>query len=132
MAVLTVSDTARPWWLQPVDVAGLVWFRVCFGAVMVWEVCRYLAYDRVAAYYVEPDFRFTYHGFSWVTPLPGQWMYAVFAALGVLAACITVGLAYGAATVGFFFLFTYVFLLEQAVSKSCTCRWKPQSQAILR
>ena len=100
--------------MRPVDVAGLVWFRVCFGAIMVWEVGRYLAYDRVRSYYIEPDFHFTYFGFSWVAPLPGSWMFVVFAALGVLAACITVGFAYRAATIGFFVLFSYVFLLEQA------------------
>lgn len=104
----------RPWWMQPVDIAGLVWFRVCFGAIMVWEVGRYLAYDRVRSYYIEPDFHFTYFGFSWAAPLPGSWMYVVFGMLGLLAACITVGFAYRVATVGFFVLFSYVFLLEQA------------------
>ena len=100
--------------MRPVDIAGLVWFRVCFGAIMVWEVGRYLAYDRVRAWYIEPDFHFTYFGFSWVSPPPGDGMFVVFGALGVLAACITVGCFYRLASALFFLLFSYVFLCEQA------------------
>ncbi|MFT5683857.1 MAG: vitamin K-dependent gamma-carboxylase [Myxococcota bacterium] len=114
MAVLERRGGGRPGWLQPVDIASLVWFRVCFGAIMFWEVCRYLAYGRVYDYYIGPDFHFSYHGFAWLSPLPGVGMIALFIGLGVLAACITVGAYYRVATVLFFFGFTYAFLLEQA------------------
>ncbi len=96
------------------DIAGLVWFRVCFGAIMVWEICRFLAYGRVYDYYIGPEFRFTYHGFAWLTPLPGIGMVALFIGLGLLAVFITVGMYYRVATVLFFLGFTYAFLLEQA------------------
>ncbi|MDG1480860.1 MAG: HTTM domain-containing protein [Myxococcota bacterium] len=103
-----------PSWLRPVDIAGLVWFRVCFGSIMVWEVCRYLAYGRVYAYYIEPDFHFSYHGFQWLIPLPGYGMIALFIGLGVAAVGITLGAYYRLATTLFFLGFTYAFLLEQA------------------
>lgn len=104
----------RPGWLAPVDIAGLVWFRVCFGAIMVWEVCRYLAYGRVYDYYIGPDFHFTYHGFHWLTPLPGFGMIALFIGLGVAAVGITLGAYYRLSAALFCLGFTYAFLLEQA------------------
>lgn len=99
---------------EPVDIASLVFFRVVFGAVMLWEVWRYFSNDWIARYYIEPEFHFTFYGFGWVQPWPGDWMYVHFLALGVLAAMIVVGLAYRVAAALFFLGFTYVFLLEQA------------------
>src|SRR3712207_4294680 len=83
--------------LAPVDIASIVFLRVAFGAVMLWEVYRYFAYGRIFRYYIEPAVHFTYYGFGWVRPWPGDWMYWHFYALGALAACILVGFCYRAA-----------------------------------
>jgi hypothetical protein len=98
----------------PVDIAGLVLFRVAFGALMLWEVWRYFHYGWIAFYYVRPDFNFPYVGFEWVRPWPGNGMTYHFLALGFLACCIALGLWYRVATALFFLGFTYVFLLEKA------------------
>ncbi len=98
----------------PVDVASLVAFRMLFGAIMFWEVCRYFSYDWIRRYYIEPTFHFTYYGFSWVHPWPGIGMYLHFLALGLLAIFIVVGFWYRLSAGLFFLGFTYVFLLDQA------------------
>jgi vitamin K-dependent gamma-carboxylase len=98
----------------PVDIASLVYFRIAFGALMVWEVLRYFSYGWVHEYYIQPAYHFTYYGFDWVRPWPGDWMVVHFAVLGMLATLIAIGLWYRIATVLFFLGFTYVFLLEQA------------------
>jgi vitamin K-dependent gamma-carboxylase len=97
----------------PVDIASVVFLRVAFGAVMLWEVYRYFAYGRIFRYYIEPAVHFTYYGFGWVRPWPGDGMYWHFYALGALAACILAGFCYRAAAALFFLGFTYVFLLDQ-------------------
>jgi vitamin K-dependent gamma-carboxylase len=99
---------------EPVDGASLAVFRMLFGAIMLWEVWRYFSNDWIPRYFIEPTFHFTYFGFGWVEPWPGDGMYWHFAALGVLAACIMLGLFYRIAAPLFFLAFTYVFLLEQA------------------
>lgn len=99
---------------EPVDGASLAVFRMLFGAILAWEVWRYFSNDWIERYFIEPQFHFTYFGFSWVEPWPGNGMYWHFAVLGALAICIMLGLAYRIATVLFFLGFTYVFLLEQA------------------
>jgi vitamin K-dependent gamma-carboxylase len=95
-----------------VDVAPLVYFRILFGAIMLWEVCRYFKNGWIDRYFILPPFHPGYFGFEWVKPLPGSGMYAVFAVLGVLAACIMTGFLYRWAAPLFFLGFTYVFLLD--------------------
>lgn len=99
---------------KPVDISFLVFFRVLFGGIMLWEVYRYFTYDWITRYYVEPVLNFTYYGFSWVKPWPGRGMYIHFFVLGVAAACVMVGFLYRLAAPVFFLGFTYFFLLEQA------------------
>ena len=99
---------------EPTDIASLIYFRVLFGAIMLWEVWRYLSSDSVKRNYITPQFHFTYHGFDWVQPWPGDGMYYHFYALGILAIFIAVGFLYRLSATLFFFAFTYVFLLEQA------------------
>lgn len=100
---------------EPVDIASVVFFRVAFGVVMFWEVCRYFLLGWVGTYYAAPalDFRFAYYGFGWLQPLPGDWAYVHFAALGVLALFVAFGFLYRASAALFFVGFTYVFLLDQ-------------------
>lgn len=98
---------------NPINIMPLVYFRMAFGAIMLWEVWRYSTYGWISSYYIEPTFYFSYFGFEWVKPLPGIGMYVVFAALAVLAALILVGLFYRMSAALFWLCFTYVFLLDQ-------------------
>ena len=98
---------------NPVDISFLVFFRVLFGGIMLWEVYRYFSYGWITRYYVEPAVNFPYYGFSWVQPWPGQGMYIHFFVLGLAAACVMVGFLYRFAAPIFFLAFTYSFLLDQ-------------------
>ena len=99
----------------PVDIASLVFFRVAFGALMMWEVCRYFAYGWIGRFWITPHFLFKYYGFEWVHPWPGNGMYIHWGVMGVLAVFITVGFLYRFAVPLFFLLFTYSFLLDQSL-----------------
>jgi hypothetical protein len=98
---------------QPVDISFLVFFRILFGGIMLWEVYRYFTYNWITRYYVEPAVTFTYYGFSWVKPWPGSGMYVHFLVLGLAAACVMAGFLYRIAAPIFFLTFTYAFLLDQ-------------------
>ncbi len=98
----------------PVDIASLAYFRIAFGAIMLWEVCRYFQAGWIGHYYIEPTFHFHYFGFEWVNPWPGAGMYVHFVALGVLAAAVMIGLFYRVCATLLAVGFTYVFLLEKA------------------
>jgi vitamin K-dependent gamma-carboxylase len=98
---------------KPVDISFLVFFRILFGGIMLWEVYRYFTYDWITRYYVEPAVNFAYYGFSWVKPWPGHGMYVHFFVLGLAAVCVMVGFLYHIAAPVFFLAFTYCFLLDQ-------------------
>ena len=98
---------------KPVDISFLVFFRVVFGGIIVWEVYRYFTRGWITRYFVEPALTFTYYGFSWVKPWPGRGMYIHFFVLGLAAACVMAGFLYRFATPVLFLAFTYFFLLDQ-------------------
>ena len=99
---------------EPSDIAILVYFRIIFGAIMLWEVFRYFDHDWIYRYWIELTYHFTYYGFDWVKPWPGDGMYFHFIAMGILAVCIMIGFKYRISTILFFFAFSYMFLLEQS------------------
>ncbi len=99
---------------RPVDIAFLVYFRIVFGGIMLWEVYRFFTHNWISRYYIEPVVHFTYYGFSWIKPWPGRGMYVHFFVLGAAAFCIMIGFCYRIAASIFFVGFTYVFLLEHA------------------
>jgi len=98
----------------PSDISILVYFRIIFGAVMLWEVFRYFEHDWIDKYWIEPTFHFTYYGFDWLRPWPGDGMYFHFIAMGILSIFIMIGFKYRISTILFFFAFSYMFLLEES------------------
>jgi hypothetical protein len=100
--------------LAPDDIAGIVCFRIAFGALMVWEAWRFADLGWIREYYVDPPFHFTYLGLDWVRPWPGDGMYLHFAAMALFAVGITIGAWYRLSAALFFVAYTYVFLLDQA------------------
>jgi vitamin K-dependent gamma-carboxylase len=100
--------------VSPIDIAPLVWFRVLFGLIMVWETYRYYSAGWITRYYIEPTLHFKYYGFHWVHPWPGDWMYLHFAVLAALGVMIMLGLFYRVAAVLFCIGFWYVFFLDSS------------------
>ena len=96
----------------PVDIAGVVLFRIAFGGIMFWEVTRYFSHNWIYRYWVEPLWNFSYGPFHF-QPLGETAMHVLWVLLGILALFIAFGFLYRISTVLFFCAFTYTFLLEQ-------------------
>jgi len=73
----------------------------------------YLSLGIVRRIYVEPEFHFTYYGFDWVQPWPGNGMYVHFLVLMVASLFICVGFLYRLSALTLAIGFTYFFLLER-------------------
>lgn len=97
----------------PVDNASVTFFRIAWGVIAATWAWSYLTEGKVTSIYVKPEFHFTYWGFGWVHPWPGNGMYWHFWLLLLLALAIAVGFFYRIATFIFALAFSYVFLLEQ-------------------
>ncbi len=99
---------------RPVSLAPLAAFRIAFGALMLFAVLRTAANGWIESLYIAPRFHFSYVGLAWLQPLQGNGMYWLFALLAFCAAGVMLGAAYRLSSVGFFVLFNYVELLDQA------------------
>ena len=99
---------------KPTDISSLVFLRVSFGLLMLWELSRFFVYGWVDELYIQQVFHFKYEWFSWVEPLPGPGMYVVFGLLWICSILIAIGLFYQMAITMFFGLYTYIFLIDQA------------------
>lgn len=99
---------------EPVDAASVVFFRVCFGAVLAYDFVRLLAIGQVKTEFVDAVFHFTLLGFDWVKPWPGDGMYYEFYALFFIALCVAAGFLYRAAIVLLFLGLTHIFLIDMA------------------
>ncbi|WP_437577331.1 HTTM domain-containing protein [Sorangium sp. So ce887] len=111
----TGSDLARRWAAHltaEVDAASLAVFRIGYGALIAWEVVRYVLHDRISRYYIEPGFFFSFVPF--IRPWGGTGMYWHFAVLFVLALLCAVGLFYRVSAALLCAALTYVFLLDKA------------------
>ncbi len=104
-----VLDTA----IRPIDNASTTFFRVAFGLMMAAWAWDYLASGRVTRLYVKAPFNFSYYGFDWITPWPGNGMYFHFLVLMVLAMGIAAGFYYRLCSALFALGFTYFFLLDR-------------------
>jgi len=80
---------------------------------MLFGSLRFLSKGWVYDLYIRPKFFFTYYGFEWVKPLPGNWMYLPFILMAVASVGIIIGYRYRFSAILFFLGFTYVELLDK-------------------
>ncbi|MFN8282540.1 MAG: HTTM domain-containing protein [Chitinophagales bacterium] len=107
------SASIKQFIFRQTSIAPLASFRILFGAMLLFSSIRFTAKGWIDLLYIQPKFYFPYEGFYWLHPLHGNGMYFVFAALIISSFLITIGLFYRVAIITFFFLFTYVELLDK-------------------
>lgn len=103
----------REFLFRSISIAPLASFRMLFGAMLLFSSIRFVAKGWIDLLYIQPKFFFPFEGFEFLKPLPGNGMYIVFALMIISAFCIMTGLLYRIAAILFFFLFTYVELLDK-------------------
>lgn len=99
---------------QESNISSLAWFRILFGALMLFGVIRFASFGWIEDLYITPQFYFTFYGFEWVKPFGSTGMYLTFVLMGISALFIMLGLFYRFATTLFFLSFTYVELLDKS------------------
>ena len=89
-------------------------FRIGFGLLMAGDLLRKLLSGSLTRAYVEPSFHFSYFGFDWLQPWPGEGIYWHCGALVLVSLCIAAGAFYRLMMPLFVLLFGYIFLLDEA------------------
>jgi len=102
---------------RPIDIASLVYFRIAFGLLMLWELVMVFGHPSVSRFWTDPlpVMFFKYYGFSWVEVWPYWSMDQHIWTLRVLAVFIITGFFYRLSMFLFFLGFSYIFLLYQSI-----------------
>lgn len=97
----------------PVDNSPLIFFRLIFGLLIFLESAGAIFTGWVKRVFVVPDFTFTFIGFEWLTPLPGNGMYYYYALMSVFGLMVMVGLYYRFALSAFTLMWTATYLMQK-------------------
>ncbi|MFN8706993.1 MAG: HTTM domain-containing protein, partial [Planctomyces sp.] len=111
------SDCGVSWQnrlFSPVDNGLLIFFRVFFGTLMIFHCLSMITSGWISALYINPVMNFTYPGFGWVRPWPGNGMYVQYWVMTAAALGIAAGFCYRVSAVIFAAAMTHVFLIEKS------------------
>ncbi|KGL63280.1 HTTM domain-containing protein [Polaribacter sp. Hel1_85] len=98
--------------IKQTNAAPLVVFRLFFGLMMLMSIVRFWLNGWIETLYLEPNFHFSYYGFSWVKPL-GNYTYLLFIVCALSAFFVAIGYKYRIAIITFFLSFTYIELMDK-------------------
>nr|WP_321414856.1 HTTM domain-containing protein [uncultured Allomuricauda sp.] len=98
---------------KKIDNAQLVVFRVFYGLLVSAECYGAIATGWVRRTLVEPEFTFSFIGFEWLQPLPGNGMHIYFAVMGTLGLMIALGFKYRFSALAFAILWSGVYFMQK-------------------
>ncbi|MEY8019255.1 HTTM domain-containing protein [Muriicola sp. SD30] len=96
-----------------IDNSSLIVFRIFFGTLISLECFGAILTGWVKRTLIEPSFTFTFIGFEWLQPLPGNGMYFYFMFMGLLGIFIALGYKYRTSIILFTLLWTAVYLMQK-------------------
>ena len=102
---------------RPVDIASLVYFRIGFGLIMLWDIYEKLIRPGYLRYWQEPYpvMYFKWYGFSWVGVSPYWDIELHLWALGICLFFIIIGFLYRISMFLFFIGWTYTYLVDMSL-----------------
>jgi hypothetical protein len=101
------------WIFKKIDNSPLIIFRIFFGVLVSLECFGAIVTGWVRRTLIEPAFTFSFIGFEWIQPLPGNGMYLYFIVMGTLGIFITFGFKYRWSIISFTLLWTAVYLMQK-------------------
>ncbi|EPR74039.1 Vitamin K-dependent gamma-carboxylase [Winogradskyella psychrotolerans RS-3] len=97
-----------------IDNSGLIVFRIVFGLLCFLEAVGAVFTGWIRRTLIEPDFTFSFIGFEWLQPLPGNWMYAYYIVMGIFGLFIMLGYKYRFSMLMFAFMWTATYLMQKS------------------
>ncbi|WP_179315910.1 HTTM domain-containing protein [Winogradskyella undariae] len=97
-----------------IDNSGLIVFRIIFGLLCFLESVGAIFTGWVKRTLIDPQFTFSFIGFEWLQPLPGDWMYVYYAIMGLFGLFIMLGYKYRISMFMFAFMWTATYLMQKS------------------
>ncbi|MEO0570741.1 MAG: HTTM domain-containing protein [Bacteroidota bacterium] len=98
---------------KKIDNAQLVVFRVFYGILVCFEAFGAISTGWVRRTFIAPKFTFSFIGFEWLQPLPGDGMYYYFVLMGIFGVLITLGYKYRFSAFAFAIMWSGVYLMQK-------------------
>ncbi|PCJ98894.1 MAG: hypothetical protein COA50_01260 [Flavobacteriaceae bacterium] len=98
---------------KKIDNSPLILFRIFFGILIASECYGAILTGWVKTNLIDPKFNFSFIGFQWLQPLPGNGMYFYFILMGTLGVLVTLGYKYRFSIIAFTVLWTGVYLMQK-------------------
>lgn len=96
-----------------IDNSALIIFRIIFGLLIFLESVGAIATGWVRRTLIEPQFTFTFIGFEWLQPLPGNGMYLYYSVMGFFGLLVMVGYKYRWSMLAFTLMWTATYLMQK-------------------
>lgn len=97
-----------------IDNSALIVFRILFGLLCFLESVGAIFTGWVKRVFIAPQFTFSFIGFEWLQPLPGNGMYWYYGVMGVFGLCIMLGYKYRFSIIGFALLWSATYLMQKS------------------
>jgi len=97
-----------------IDNSGLIIFRIVFGLLCALEAFGAIFTGWIRRTLIEPEFTFSFIGFEWLQPLPGNWMYVYYIIMGICGLMIMVGYKYRLSMLLFALMWTATYLMQKS------------------
>lgn len=105
--------TVNQFLFKKIDNAQLLVFRVFYGVLVCVEAFGAIGTGWVRRTIIEPQFTFSFIGFEWLQPLPGNGMYYYFVLMGIFGVLITLGYKYRFSAFAFAIMWSGVYLMQK-------------------
>jgi len=92
--ILFMFSKIQQLFFKPIDNSQIVLFRMLFGFLMAAESFGAIATGWVKKTLIDPQFTFSFIGFEWLQPLPGNGMYFYFILMGIVSLMVMLGYRY--------------------------------------
>ena len=97
-----------------IDNSALIVFRIIFGLLCFLESVGAILTGWVKKTMIDPEFTFTFIGFEWLQPLPGDWMYVYYFIMGCFGLLIMLGYKSRLSAFMFFVMWTITYLMQKS------------------
>lgn len=97
-----------------IDNSALIVFRIAFGLLIFLESVGAILTGWVTRNIVQPKFTFSFIGFEWIQPLPGNGMYVYYIVMGLFGLLVMVGYKYRLSMIAFTLMWTGTYLMQKS------------------
>ncbi|OUR93965.1 hypothetical protein A9Q87_04470 [Flavobacteriales bacterium 34_180_T64] len=97
-----------------IDNSALIVFRIIFGLLVFLESVGAVFTGWIKHTLIDPEFTFTFIGFEWLQPLPGNWMYAYYIIMGLFGIFIMLGYKYRWSMIAFTLMWASTYFMQKS------------------